>query len=191
MSASTPFQDTPHADLPPAAPREPVHTRTIACHGYRRADGLWDIEGELVDTKAYGFDNAFRGRIEPGVPLHGMRLRLTLDDDLVVHAAHAASYATPYRPCPDIAPDFSALAGLRVGPGWRKDVLARLGGTKGCTHLVELALGALATTAIQTIGPLRKRASVDKPGHLDACHALATDGEVVRDRYPEFYTGAR
>lgn len=185
------FQDTPNAELPAAHPREPIHTRTIACHGYKRADGLWDIEGELVDVKSYGFDNAFRGRIEPGVPLHGMRLRLTLDDDLVVREAHAASYATPYRPCPDIAPDFSALAGLRIGPGWRKDVLARLGGVKGCTHLVELAIGALATTAIQTIGPLRARAPGRRPGHLDTCHALASDGAVVRERYPEFYTGKR
>jgi hypothetical protein len=185
------FQNTPHAELPAPAAREPIHTRTIECRGFKRADGLWDVEGELVDVKSYGFDNNFRGRIEPGVPLHGMRLRLTLDDDLVVREAHAASYATPYRQCPDIAPDFSALAGLKIGPGWRKDVLARLGGTKGCTHLVELALGALATTAIQTIGPLRKREPGRRPGHLDTCHALATGGEVVRERYPEFYTGAR
>ncbi len=70
-------------------------------------------------------------------------------------------------------------------------MLARLGGVKGCTHLVELAIGALATTAIQTIGPLRRRVPGRRPGHLDTCHALATDGEVVRARYPEFYTGAR
>lgn len=191
MSVQRSFQDTPHAELPAASPREPIHTRTIECRGYKRADGLWDIEGELVDVKSYAFDNEFRGRIEPGAPLHGMRLRLTLDDDLVVREAHAASYATPYRVCPDIAPDFSVLAGLKIGPGWRKEVLARLGGVKGCTHLVELAIGALATTAIQTIGPLRRRVPGRKPGHLDTCHALATDGEVVRARYPEFYTGAR
>jgi hypothetical protein len=185
------FQDTPHAELPAPAPRELIHTRTIACRGFKRADGLWDIEGELIDIKSYGFDNAFRGRIEAGEPLHGMRLRLTLDDDLVVRQAHAASYATPYRLCPDIAPDFSALAGLKIGPGWRKDVLARLGGVKGCTHLVELAIGALATTAIQTIGPLRRSEPGKRPGHLDTCHALASDGEVVRARYPAFYTGLR
>jgi hypothetical protein len=120
MPVQRSFQDTPHAELPAAGPRELVHTRTIECRGYKRADGLWDIEGELVDVKSYGFDNEFRGRIEPGTPLHGMRLRLTLDDDLVVREAHAASYATPYRVCPDIAPDFSVLAGVKIGPGARK-----------------------------------------------------------------------
>ena len=38
-----------------ATDRELVHGRTIICQGYRRADGLWDIEGHLVDTKAYSF----------------------------------------------------------------------------------------------------------------------------------------
>ena len=39
--------------LPPAAPRKAVHTRSIDCRGYEREDGLWDIEGRLVDTKAF------------------------------------------------------------------------------------------------------------------------------------------
>ena len=39
--------------LPPAAPRKNMHTRDIQCCGYERADGLWDIEGHLVDTKSF------------------------------------------------------------------------------------------------------------------------------------------
>ena len=50
-------------------------------HGYRRADGLFDIEGHLLDTKTYGFDNEEKGWLEPGVPLHGMWIRLTVDDE--------------------------------------------------------------------------------------------------------------
>ena len=37
--------------LSPAPPRQPVHDRRVRCQGYRRADGLWDIEGHLTDTK--------------------------------------------------------------------------------------------------------------------------------------------
>ena len=33
------------------APRKLMHTRAIDCKGYERADGLWDIEAHLVDTK--------------------------------------------------------------------------------------------------------------------------------------------
>lgn len=187
----SPIQPTPHAELPPAAAREPIHTRRIVCNGYRRADGLWDIEGELTDVKSYPFDNKFRGPIPPGTPLHGMKLRLTVDDDMIVREAHAASYATPYEVCPGIAPDFAALVGLRIGRGWRKAVLERLGGVKGCTHLVELAINALGTTAFQTVFPLRKSKGEGRPAHLDTCHALALDGEVVRRDYPEFHVERR
>ena len=73
-------------------------------------------------------------------------------------------------------------------------MLARLGGIRGCTHLVEL-LWPLATAAYQTIYPVlaRERPARDEdrpPGHLDSCHALARDGEVVRAHHPRWYTGA-
>ena len=178
----------------PTAPREPIHTRKIECRGYRRADGLWDIEGHLVDTKAYDFDNAWRGAMPAGTPVHEMWLRLTVDDALLVHEVAAATDASPFEICPAILPNFQRLAGVRIGKGWRKDVKERLGGTHGCTHLVELALGALATAAIQTIFPVRARETPDpavKPGHLDTCHALASDGPVVAEHWPDFYTGPR
>jgi hypothetical protein len=180
--------------LPEPAARTPIHARAIECRGYRRADGLWDIEGRLVDTKAYPFSNAHRGEIPPGEPLHAMWLRLTIDDDLVVHEAVAVTDAAPYAVCPAITPAFAALKGLRIGPGWRREVSSRLGGVKGCTHLVEL-LWPLATAAYQTVQPIlareRPAASDRPPAHLDSCHALARDGEVVRRHHPRWYTGPR
>jgi hypothetical protein len=46
-------------------PREHFHTRTIDCKGYRRDDGLWDIEGHLEDNKSYGYENNQRGQLQP------------------------------------------------------------------------------------------------------------------------------
>ncbi len=178
---------------PPTAPRKPVHTRKIVCEGYRRDDGLWDVEGHLVDTKAYPFDNAWRGTLQPGDALHEMWLRLTLDDALLVHDVAAATDNSPFEICPAIVPQFRKLVGRRIGKGWYGEVKALLGGTNGCTHLVELALGAMATAAIQTIFPLRGKGKADpdrRPGHLDTCHALASDGPVVRQHYPRHYTGS-
>ena len=34
--------------LPVSVQRQRLHTRRIECHGYRRNDGLWDIEGYLL-----------------------------------------------------------------------------------------------------------------------------------------------
>ena len=43
--------------LPDPAPREPVHARDIRLRGYRRDDGLLDIEGVIRDEKTYDFPN--------------------------------------------------------------------------------------------------------------------------------------
>ncbi|MFQ5955759.1 MAG: DUF2889 domain-containing protein, partial [Kiloniellales bacterium] len=77
--------------LSPAAAREPMHTRQIECRGYRRQDGLWDIEGHLTDEKSYAFHNQWRGEIASGEPVHDMWLRLTVDDDLLIHEAEATT----------------------------------------------------------------------------------------------------
>ena len=175
-------------------PREPAHRRQIECRGYRRADGLWDIEGHLVDTKSQPIENYHRGKVEPGVPVHEMWLRLTVDDEMRIHGVEAASDHFPFPLCPEVTPRFAALKGLKIGPGWLLDARQHIGGVRGCTHLVEL-LGPLATTAFQTIyGGRQRRAAASgerkkKPGILDSCHALRSDGEVVKRAWPEFYTG--
>ena len=118
--------------------------------GYRRADGLYDIEAQLTDTKSYGSANHDRGYIEAGEPIHGMWLRLTVDEERRIVACEAASDHTPYAICPAAAPNFTRLAGLQIKPGFLKEAAKRVGGTIGCTHLREL-LQQMATTAYQTI----------------------------------------
>ena len=52
------------------ARREHIHSRDIRCRGFRREDGLWDIEATLEDTKTYSFANRDRGGIAAGEPIH-------------------------------------------------------------------------------------------------------------------------
>lgn len=180
--------------LSKATPRRLVHTRLIACHGYLREDGLWDIEATLKDTKAYSFANRDRNGIAAGEPIHLMRIRLTLDDDLLVVAAEAATDAGPFTICGDIASAFSALIGLQIGAGWRRAVNERFKGVAGCTHLTDLLLGPVATTALQTISRARaKRLQGGRDGRppavIDTCHALRGDGPIVKREWPAFYRG--
>jgi hypothetical protein len=180
--------------LSPPAPRQLRHTRAIECCGYEREDGLWDIEGHLVDTKTYATTARDTGRArQPGEAVHNMWLRLTIDLDLVIHAAEAVTDSGPYTPCGDITPNFKALQGLSIGPGWRKNMLERVGGVKGCTHLVEL-LGPLATTAFQATNRAREKHNAGKtvtkrPYQINACHMYKDDGPAVKERWPNFYTG--
>ena len=193
------------------AERELLHSRDIEIRGYRRSDGLYDIEAQLTDTKSQGFANRDRGYIEAGEPIHGMWLRLTVDDDKTIIASEAASDYTPYAICPTAAPNFARLAGLRIKPGFLKEAAKRVGGTIGCTHLREL-LQQMATTVYQTIDPARARrdAAVDgdaekrgsdrfdariavrmggPPAILNTCIAYGTDSPVIQRRWPHLYTG--
>ena len=78
--------------------RKLAHTRVVTCHGYRRDDDLWDIEGRIVDTKPYRFRNRDRGGwIEVDEALHDMSIRLTVTLDLEVVDVDAVIDASPYN----------------------------------------------------------------------------------------------
>lgn len=173
----------------PAARRH-RHTRRIDLAGYEREDGLWDVEAHLVDTKGYEFDNRFRGPIEAGVPVHEMWMRLTLDDSLTIRAVEAVTDHSPFPDCPVGAEAYQQLVGMRVRSGWTDEVKRRIGSSAGCTHLFEL-LRPLATTAIQTIMPLRKKTEIPDPERqpplIGSCHGWRPGSEAVREYYPRWY----
>ena len=183
--------------LSDAPPRSIRHNRNLEMVGYQREDGKWDIEGHLRDIKGYSFESEWRGTVEEGTPVHDMWIRLTVDNTLVIHAVEASLDAGPHVICSDITPNFKVLEGERIAPGWFNNVKRLLGGVKGCVHMVEM-LGPMGTVAYQTLGPSRVTEAQDgadgrtraKPARLDTCHAHASDGELVKKRWPEFYTGS-
>ena len=175
--------------------RRHIHTRSIECHGYLRDDGLWDIEGSLIDRKSYSFDNIDRGGVAAGEPIHSMVVRLTVDEDLVVREAEAFTTASPYVICGDANSNVPKLAGLQIGVGWRASVKKIMGRTHGCTHIRDLIMGPVALTAYQSIIPWRNRSTQqppnDKPAILDTCYAYSIDGPVVERIWPQYFTGKR
>jgi len=185
--------------MPLSAPmaREHLHTRTVVVQGYRRSDGLYDLEGQLTDLPTGVYVHDELGEQPPGTPVHGMWLRLTIDRELTVHGAEAVMDHWPHAICRHVEPNFQRLVGLKIGPGWRREVKRRLGGVEGCTHLVEL-LQPMATTAYQTLyGALREEAAAPpdpaqtkpRPYEIDGCYTWASDGPIVKQFYPDFYTG--
>jgi len=174
--------------------RKLMHTRAIECKGYEREDGLWDIEAHLVDTKTYVHTRRMGGcERQPGEPVHNMWIRVTIDLDMKIHEIEAKTDDGPYPTCGDIVPNFKALAGVTIGPGWRKAIAERVGGIKGCTHLVEL-LGPLGTTAFQATGRARAARNAGKPVtkkpyQLNSCHVYKDDAPAVLERWPHYYTG--
>lgn len=174
--------------LEPTVARQALHRRAIEIQGYKREDGLYDIEGHLVDSKAYDFKVA-AGVRHAGEPVHDMWLRITVDRELKIVDAAAAMDAMPYvDQCDQIVPAYKLLVGLAIRPGYHQRLKELLGGVRGCTHITELA-GALATAAFQTMAGQRIQPEGQKPFQLDRCHALAVTSPVVGRYYPKWYRG--
>jgi hypothetical protein len=175
------------------AEREEIHHRQIDLRFFRRTDGLFEIEGRLVDTKSHPFRRQLAHQdTPPGVPVHDLLVRLVIDEDMLVHEAAAEMVATPFGVCRGAVNTLAPLQGLRLGAGWGKQVRERLGGAQSCTHIVEL-LGPMATTAFQGLAPQRL-ASINAPAgeaqrraKVDSCYAYAAQREVVAQLWPDLH----
>ena len=119
--------------------RELIHKRKVSCYGYRRDDGLWDIEGHLTDTKTYDFSNMDRGPVPAGEPVHEMWLRITVDDDLMIHTTEASTDYAPFNICPGAVANFSKIKDIKIGPGFQKEVARLVGGIAGLYSLAGTA----------------------------------------------------
>jgi hypothetical protein len=178
----------PGKGLPATVAREPLHRRAIDIRGYKREDGLYDVEAHLVDTKPYDFKLA-AGVRPAGEPIHEMWLRITVDRQLHIVDAAASMEAVPYvEHCGTIAPAYRKLVGLAIRPGYQQKLKELFGGIRGCTHVTELAL-ALATATFQTLAGQRVQDPDKRPFQLDRCHALDATGPVVGRFYPKWYKG--
>jgi len=173
------------------ATREELHSRRIDMRGFRRSDGLFEVEGRVTDRKSREFTPASGGRVVPAhEPVHDMGVRLVFDDSMVVHDVQTFTDAAPYPACPEGGRALQSLKGVRIAAGWNGEVRSRLSGARSCTHLMEL-LTPLATTAIQTMIALRmdQPEPLDangRPRKIDSCYAYAAEGELVARRWPQF-----
>ena len=181
--------------LPAPQARTHLHTRAVVYRGYRREDGLWDLEAEMTDTKTYTLERSERGAMPPGTPLHGMAIRATVDDNMTIREIVSSSDHTPFSECQQGTDPMQQMVGATMGPGWRQAIERALGGTRGCTHLRELLFN-MATAAYQTIpvyrDHLRRQAGIPEsenagpPYHLGKCIAWDFDGPLVARKHPKF-----
>ena len=176
--------------------RKLLHNRNISFKGYIRDDELFEIEAELIDTKNYDFQNHDRGTIKKDEPIHQMKIKLVLDDNLFVVDAEAETENSPYFICKNANSNFKKIIGLQIKSGWKREITKIIGGTNGCTHITEL-LSAVATAAFQTIYPYKSKQknrndtklnhNQEKPLLLGTCHAFNTNSEVVKRLWPKWY----
>lgn len=174
---------------PPVKGREEIYFRHIDYVGYRREDIYWDIEGRMRDMRTSDFPCIDRGGfIRAGDTFHEMLLRLTIDDDMVIHGLEVNISKYPYKVCPCAEEIFKKVIGLKIEGGFSKELRRRIPVKLGCTHMFSLLIGA-AAAAFQTISQVRmmKYCRGTKPDQIDTCLAWDSSGEVVKREWPDYY----
>jgi len=176
------------------AKRDLRHRRRLIGNGYKREDGLWDIEVILTDKKTYSFNNQDRGYIAAGEALHDMAIRLTMTNKNEIVEIEASINESPYSICPAAVDNCHKLKGEFVKPGFNKKVLKVLGGGKGCRHISDM-LAYAATVSFQTIHHddsieesklTLENLTYIKEKFVDSCYAYREDGEVY-NRYKTMF----
>lgn len=181
--------------LPPAAPqRQLKHRRQIDVQVYSRGDGLWEVDARLTDLKTR--DTPLAGEVRAaGQPIHDMLLRLVVNQRLDIVEAGSQTRSMPYPgQCDGHGDTYQRLVGLNLLHNFRQTMRERVGGVLGRTHLTELAQ-VLPTAVVQAFAGevIDTRGHGDgakQPFQIDRCHALRSDGEVVRLHHPRWHRPA-
>jgi hypothetical protein len=177
----------PHA----AATRQLKHRRQIDVQVFSRGDGLWEVDATLSDTKTRATQMA-EGTRPAGTPIHDMLLRLVVNEKFDIVEAGSQTRWMPYTgSCDQHGDVYGRLAGLNLLQDFRGSMRRLVGGVLGCTHITELAQ-VLPTAVVQAFAGevLDTRGNTEgaaRPFQIDRCHALRSDGEVVRRHYPRWY----
>jgi hypothetical protein len=176
----------------PAYPRKPMHNRSIQVHSFEREDGLWDVEAELIDSKAFSYIKRDGSEQKIGQAFHHMHLRITIDSSFTIQDAMAAYDAAPFgETCSSIATEYRDLIGMNLLKSFRQQVKERFSRTAGCTHMTELA-AVLPTAAVQTMSGQRRNAAdpTKRPYQLGGCTAWRLDGPITKELYPQWYVAS-
>ena len=172
--------------------REELHSRRLDMRGFRRSDGLYEVEGRLVDRKPYAFKAPGGERSVPARgAIHDLGVCLVFGEDMVVCGVRTVAEAVPYEPCWEAGQTLQGMVGAHIGKGWNREVRTRLSGAQSCTHLMEL-LVPLATVAYQTLTTFRmeRPEALDASGRplkIDSCYAYAQHREIVLKRWPAYH----
>ncbi len=174
-------------NLPAPRTRQQLHTRNVVFKGFRRDDGLWDIEAHLLDFKCKVFVIPGERSWSPGEPLHDMSIRVTIDDTFVVRNIAVVMAGAPHLECPQAQAPMKLMIGCTMAAGWRRSIEQNMGKIKGCAHLRELLFN-MATVAFQTVSQELDESVVDRPPpHVGQCLAWDFSGHAVKRHYPVFY----
>lgn len=118
----------------------PVHERTLEFRTFALENEKIVVEGWLKDDRLvprYHLD----GRLSPPGKVHRICVRLLLGGEpLSILDAEAEMPIVPHDECCATQETVKKIIGLAITHGYGEEILERLGGVKGCTHMVQLIM---------------------------------------------------
>jgi hypothetical protein len=133
----------------------PLHSRALGVTLSARADGRIDLAAVVLDLRKRGFVPV-GGDLQPSGIVHEMRLdgvvdpatlRLHALEAAQPHVAFEASAVSRGESCRDPIGRIASLVGARLDDDWPRRLSTEIGGPRGCSHILTLALLAGSTVA--------------------------------------------
>lgn len=166
-----------------------IHGRQIAITTYDYGSESVVVEGRLTDnrhTTTYYFSD---GQSRPPGVVHDLVIRMVVKGpELVIDDIDVDMETVPREDCREVLNTLKPLIGMKIRAGFTEKVKAKIGGAKGCTHLVALLL-AMAPAAVQGAWSAVARQPVDPVKYSGAalsflentCWVWRSDGELMKE----------
>lgn len=164
-----------------------IHTRKIEVSTYEYDGQRIVVEGFLKDDR-FQETHAVTGETFPRGVIHHMGIRLLINcTNFVIEDIAVDLLTVPREICHETLECLAPIKGLTITRGFTAKVKKLAGGSKGCTHLVELLL-AMAPAAVQGFAAhqSQKASGFDADQAkfilkylINTCHAWREDGPFV------------
>jgi len=127
---------------------EKLHTRKIDVSTYEYDEERIMVEGTLRDDR-FQETHAITGETFPSGVIHHMGIRLLINcSNFVIEDLDVDLIAVPREACRETIDCLAPVKGMTITRGFTAKVKKAAGGSKGCTHVLELLL-AMAPAAVQ------------------------------------------
>jgi hypothetical protein len=168
--------------------QQQVHNRKIDIFTYEYDQTAVVVEGRLTDNrfrKTYYLSGDSR---PPGI-VHDMIIRMIVrGPDLTIKDIDVEMVGVPRDVCRETQRSLEPIKGMKISSGFTEKVKAKVGGAKGCSHLVALLL-AMAPAAVQGSWTAVAQQPLDTTNYSDkaleflenTCWIWRSDGELMKE----------
>jgi len=163
---------------------EKYHTRAIEVNTYEYDEGRLAVEGCLKDHRFQAYHLETGEKRPPGI-MHQMAIHLLVNKvTLVIEDLKVDMPVVPDGHCSEVLKFMEPVKGLRIAGGFTSKIKELVGGSKGCTHIIEL-LAEMSFSTIQGLiaykqqGPLMSKSELI---HIveNTCWAWRSEGPMIK-----------